>query len=85
MAREHHHPDERLIRPMTEMQRDLLRRVIATNGGGLSVYAEPDRLVDALVRRHFIQGKAGSPGRFVHTRLGLEEMRKLEAEPPSHD
>lgn len=70
---------------MTDLQRDLLRRVIATNGGGLSVYDWPDRVVNALVRRHFIQGKAGNPGRFVHTRLGLEKWRRLEVEASSHD
>lgn len=76
MGGNHFHPDEPLDRQMTQAQKDLLRRVVATNGGGISQYAENQRVISGLVLRHMIQGKAGSGSMMVHTRRGLDWVRE---------
>lgn len=60
---------------MTPAQEDLLRRVVKTNGGGISSYDEPDSTISGLVSRHLVQGKSGSPSVIVHTREGLDWVR----------
>ncbi len=69
------HPEEPITRKMSPAQEKLLRRVVKTNGGGISVYREDRRVIDGLVKRHFVQGKAGALYIMVHTREGLEWVR----------
>lgn len=75
MHRSHFHPETASTQKMTPKQEALLRRVVATNGGGISSYGVPDSTIKGLMDRHFIQGKAGSPSSIVHTREGLEWVR----------
>ncbi len=75
MHESHFHPDEKLERKMTPAQEDLLRRVVKTNGGGVSAYRVPDATIAGLVKRHFVQSKLGEPYTIVHTREGLEWVR----------
>lgn len=70
-----YHPDEALARPMGPAQVDLLRRVVATNGGGISAYSEKHSVVEGLIKRHMIQGKRTNEFMMVHTRKGLEWVR----------
>lgn len=71
----HYPPDEPLERAMTPAQILLLRRVVATNGGGLNAYREPDRVIAGLINRHMVQGMSGRSDRIVHTRRGLDWVR----------
>jgi uncharacterized protein YjhX (UPF0386 family) len=70
------HPDKPLDRPMTVRQQELLASIVATNGGGISALRCDIGTLNGLVRRHFVQGKKGNPGRVVHTELGLAAIRK---------
>jgi hypothetical protein len=56
----------------------MLRRVCATNGGGLSAYAEPRRVWEKLHDKELVQGKSGQLDRIVHTALGLAVIRRLD-------
>lgn len=75
MHQSHFHPETAAARKMTPAQEALLRRVVKTNGGGVSSYGVPDSTIKGLVVRHLIQGKAGSPSTIVHTREGLDWVR----------
>ena len=74
------HPDEPLKRKLTEKQLQLLKRIVATNGGGVLIYGPNLRTADALVKRHLIQGKRGQENCAVHTRQGLEYIRSMGKE-----
>lgn len=68
-----------IARGLTKAQRDVLRRVCATSGGGLSIRCKvgddgygvplhgPTR---KLWEKHLIQGKSGGYEKVVHTRKG---------------
>lgn len=71
----HYHPDEPLTRKMTPAQEALLRRIVATNGGGISAISENDRVIKGLIDRHLIQAKKTISSMMVHTREGLEWVR----------
>jgi hypothetical protein len=71
----HFHPDKPLERKMTAAQEALLRRVVATNGGGVSAYDVPDSTLAGLVKRHLVQSKSVASYTIVHTREGLEWVR----------
>jgi hypothetical protein len=73
--RNHMHPNQPRTRPIGPRQADLLRRIVRTNGGGLSMAGIDDRVIAGLFDRHLIQGKAGNARRMVHTQLGLEWVR----------
>jgi len=60
-------------------QLDMLRRVVATNGGGLNAYSAPRATWKALFEKGLVQGKSGLACCIVHTRLGLEVVRFLKA------
>ena len=75
MHQSHFHPDTASARKMTPAQEDLLRRVVKSNGGGVSSYGEADSIIKGLIDRHLVQGKAGSPSTIVHTRQGLDWVR----------
>lgn len=68
-------PEEPLKRKMTPRQEELLRRIVATNGGGINVGLNNEAVARGLIARHFIQGKSGSPYMAVHTKHGLEWVR----------
>ncbi len=68
--------DDKLTKP----QERVLRRVVKTSGGGVSVGLDQDSAV--IMRLHakgLVQGKLGNPARAVHTREGLDLIRKLDA------
>lgn len=69
------HPEKPVVRKMTPAQEDLLRKIVATNGGGVDVSGPYRNAAKALVARHFIQGKRGQGYIAVHTREGLEWVR----------
>ena len=69
------HPEIPLIKPMTEKHAAMLNRICRTNGGGVSIYDTDRSVLKGLVRRHFVQGKAGNDGRIVHTREGITAWR----------
>lgn len=75
MISSQYHPDVPLKRKMTPAQIELLRRVVATNGGGVSGYHETESTVKGLIQRHMVQGKAGAQDSIVHTREGLDWVR----------
>lgn len=71
-----HPPEAPLDRKMTEAQIRLLRRIVETNGGGVSVLGSPYyRAAKGLMDRHMIQGKRGNPAIAVHTKRGLDWVR----------
>ena len=63
---------------LSDAQLAMLRRVVATNGGGVFVEYGNLRTLRALERRELAQGKKGSPGWAVHTRAGLDLVRSME-------
>lgn len=63
----------------TALQEAALRRVVATNGGGLSKHEYSKHVWQGLINRGLVQGKAGSGERVVHTKMGMEYIRKMEA------
>ena len=69
------HPEQPGTAPLTKPQEVLLRRIVATKGGGLSADNINHRVIAGLIERHMIQGKAGQPHKMVHTRLGLDWVR----------
>lgn len=71
------HPDTPDTRPPTKAQIELLRKIVATNGGGVSSLNIPERTLQGLVARHLVQGKLNNPHRVVHTRAGLDLIRRL--------
>ncbi|WP_026793173.1 hypothetical protein [Pleomorphomonas oryzae] len=74
-------PDEPLNRKMTPAQEDLLRRVVRTNGGGVSGFREKDSVIDGLMKRGMIQGKRGQEYMIVHTKRGLQWVRDNPPKP----
>lgn len=60
---------------LTDQMDEALRRVVMTNGGGLSVHEYKPSVWRGLVRRGLVQGKNGAPSRVVHTKLGLVYVR----------
>ncbi len=69
-------PDEPVTRKMTKAQEELLRRVVRTNGGGVSGFREKDSVIKGLMDRHMIQGKKGQESMIVHTARGLQWVRE---------
>jgi hypothetical protein len=63
---------------LSEAQLAMLRRIVATNGGGVWVEYGDLRTLRALERRELAQGKKGSPGWAVHTRAGLDLVRSMD-------
>lgn len=61
-------------------QRELLERVCRSNGGGVGVNIESDRVAQSLEKHGLIQGKAGSQWRAVHTPAGLALYRQWIAD-----
>lgn len=70
-----YHPETPIKRAMTDSQFALLDRVCRSNGGGVSAYACDRHVLNALVNRHFVQGKAGNLSSVVHTREGLDAWK----------
>ncbi len=70
------HPEVAVTKALTPKMLECLRAVIASNGGGVSIYDWSRSVIKGLMDRHMIQGKSGDPYRFVHTRIGLEYWRK---------
>lgn len=70
-------PQQTTVR-LTPTQQSLLRRIVATNGGGISTYkleGSERRVVMRLCSMGMVQGKAGQEWVAVHTRPGLEWVR----------
>lgn len=63
-------------KPMTDRMKECLEKVVRTNGGGVSYFDYPRSVWQGLINRGLVQGKLGNPARAVHTKLGLEEVRK---------
>lgn len=59
---------------LSKAQEALLRKIVASNGGGLDVDAQ-NRTVKILYKHDLIQGKSGRQHWAVHTREGLEWVR----------
>ena len=59
----------------------MLRKIVATNGGGIWAGGPDERVIKSLYRRGLVQGKSGSQWCAVHTRASLELIRKLDAKP----
>lgn len=68
---------------LTAPQEAMLRRVVATNGGGVHAgFSEGQRETRVLLRLHemgLVQGKAGMDGWAVHTKQGWAWVK---ANPP---
>ena len=69
-------------RKLTEGMEEALAAVVRTNGGGVSRYAYSDSVWRGLMRRGLVQGKQGSGWKVVHTREGLEYVRKKGTKTP---
>lgn len=68
-------PDAPVTRKMTANQIELLRKIVASNGGGVDVSGPYRAPAKALVDRHMIQGKRGQQTVAVHTHIGIEWVR----------
>lgn len=68
-------PEVPVARKMTAKQIELLRKIVASNGGGVSVHGPYLTTAKALIERHMIQGKRGQQSVAVHTHIGLEWVR----------
>ena len=68
---------------LTPAQADTLRKIVATNGGGISPYENKVvwRVVKALEAKGLVQGKSGSQHCAVHTREGMDWVRSNPAQP----
>jgi hypothetical protein len=70
------------LEKLTAPQEMMLRRIVATNGGGVHAGFNEARNDTRVMRRleamGLVQGKAGSPGWAVHTRAGLEWVREKD-------
>lgn len=82
-----------LATKLTKAQREALRKVCRTNGGGVRIACKVDengvvvpsaRPWRALFDNGLIQGKSGAYERVVHTRQGLALKAHLEQE-TEHD
>ena len=62
---------------VTPLQAETLRKIVATNGGGVSTSTRGIvwRVVKALEVKGLVQGKSGYQHWAVHTREGLEWVR----------
>jgi hypothetical protein len=74
---------------LTPKQADLLRRIVKTNGGGISAYRLHGGERCIMWRLHelgLIQGKSGDLSTCVHTREGLDWVRNEgpQREGPDH-
>lgn len=72
---------------LSPAQATLLRRIVATNGGGTGPYiSTSDREYKTAMRLYDLglaQGKAGNDSMAVHTRKGLAWVRANPAKEPS--
>ena len=70
---------------LTPTQEAMLRRVVATNGGGVHAGWDEGQKITRTLRKleklGLVQGKAGSDGWAVHTREGLAWVRANPAAP----
>lgn len=64
---------------LSPAQLGLLRRIAATNGGGYPALPRDHRLLDALARRQLIQAQSGRQARVIHTRAGLDLIRRIDS------
>ena len=61
---------------LTPAQANMLRRIVASNGGGVSGYERSAlNTMRALERRGLVQGMSGREWRAVHTRDVLDWVR----------
>jgi hypothetical protein len=61
-------------------QLDMLRGIVKRNGAGLYIFgAAQEKVMRSLERQGLIQGKSGQEFLAVHTRAGLDLIRKLDA------
>ena len=77
--RNYFHPDQPGLKPLTQPQLDLLRQIVATNGGGICQSKANPRVIKGLIDRHMIQGKSGNGSCMVHTTIGLAFIRQADA------
>ncbi len=61
---------------LTAPQEKMLRKIVATNGGGIFAECQPIGTIKALFNRGLIQGKKGDACCAVHTREGLDWVRE---------
>lgn len=59
-------------------QIDLLKKVVASNGGGVSGYSVNLKTMRSLEKKGLIQGKLGQPYMIVHTKMGLEILKAMK-------
>jgi len=71
-----------MTQKLTGPQEKMLRRIVATNGGGIHAgfneVGNDTRVIRRLEALGLVQGKAGSPSWAVHTRPGLEWVREKD-------
>lgn len=60
---------------LTSPQNKMLRKIVATNGGGISEMRLNHSTMWSLHKRGLIQGKRGMQSWAVHTRKGLDWVK----------